>query len=130
MKSLIKKINIHALRGITDLSIPTDKKSVIIYGENGTGKSSIVDALDFFFTGDVFCLKGVKTLSINRHCSHINYSNDDMHVEVVFTPSTSLIRDNKDKPSPPSQLKPEDFEQLQSLDVSDHLVNSIGHSTT
>ena len=48
----IKAITLNHFRGATrPLTIPFDvrKKFTLIYGENGTGKSSIVDALDFLF---------------------------------------------------------------------------------
>ena len=48
----IKAITLNHFRGATrPLTIPFDvrKKFTLIYGENGTGKSSIVDALEFLF---------------------------------------------------------------------------------
>ena len=48
----IKSIILNHFRGATrPLTIPFDvrKKFTLIYGENGTGKSSIVDALEFLF---------------------------------------------------------------------------------
>lgn len=48
----IKSITLNHFRGATrPLTIPFDvrKKFTLIYGENGTGKSSIVDALEFLF---------------------------------------------------------------------------------
>jgi recombinational DNA repair ATPase RecF len=47
----IKTINIHAFRGIPDLELQLDGKNLLLRGENGTGKSSIVEAIEFFFTG-------------------------------------------------------------------------------
>jgi len=46
----IKSLSINSLRGIKELNLSLDGKGLIIFGENGTGKSSIVDALEFFFT--------------------------------------------------------------------------------
>jgi len=45
----IKSLSINSLRGIKELNLSLDGKG-LIFGENGTGKSSIVDALEFFFT--------------------------------------------------------------------------------
>jgi len=48
----IKSINIRAFRGIPTLDLPLNGKSVLLKGENGTGKSSIIEALEFFFKND------------------------------------------------------------------------------
>jgi DNA repair exonuclease SbcCD ATPase subunit len=46
----IKSISISGIRGIKDpLTLSIDKKSVLIYGDNGTGKSSVTDAFEWFF---------------------------------------------------------------------------------
>jgi recombinational DNA repair ATPase RecF len=49
----IKTIDIRAIRGITNLELNLNEKNLIIHGENGTGKSSIAEAIEFFFTGTV-----------------------------------------------------------------------------
>jgi len=47
----IKHVAISNFRGIQKVDISFDKRrNLLIVGENGTGKSSIVDALEFFFT--------------------------------------------------------------------------------
>ncbi len=46
----IKSFNINGLRGIkSNLSLNIDEKSVLLYGDNGTGKSSISDAFEWFY---------------------------------------------------------------------------------
>lgn len=46
----INSLNIRGLRGIKeDLPLELDGKSVLIYGDNGSGKSSISDALEWFY---------------------------------------------------------------------------------
>ena len=50
----IKSINISGIRGIKDpLTLDLDKKSVLIYGDNGAGKSSVTDAFEWFFFDQV-----------------------------------------------------------------------------
>lgn len=45
----IKKINISGIRGIKDLlTLDLNKKSILIYGDNGSGKSSLTDAFEWF----------------------------------------------------------------------------------
>jgi len=46
-------MNISGVRGVPSLQLDFEGKNVLIYGENGTGKSSIIDAIEFFFTGTV-----------------------------------------------------------------------------
>ena len=50
----IKSINISGIRGVKNLlTLDFDKKSVLVYGDNGTGKSSITDALEWFYTDGI-----------------------------------------------------------------------------
>jgi len=50
----LKQINIKGLRGIKEsLSLELNGKSVVLYGDNGTGKSSISDAIEWFYTNKV-----------------------------------------------------------------------------
>ena len=59
MATKIKSISITGIRGIKDfISLPLDEKSVLLYGDNGTGKSSISDAIEWFYTDKVSHLSG------------------------------------------------------------------------
>jgi DNA repair exonuclease SbcCD ATPase subunit len=51
-------ITIDNFRGIQHLEIPIDGRNLVIVGENGSGKSSIVDALEYCFTGRIAKLQG------------------------------------------------------------------------
>jgi len=104
----VKSINIHAFRGIPDLDLPLDGKSLLIRGENGTGKSSIAEAFEFFFTNklSIFEGEGTQSLSLQKHAPHNDFSKDDVSVEVVFNPGNiTLKRTFVDQPQPPQQLK-------------------------
>lgn len=51
--SKLDKLTIAGLRGVsTPLEIQFEKPLTLIYGQNGTGKTSICDALDFLANGD------------------------------------------------------------------------------
>jgi hypothetical protein len=105
MSVKIKKINIKAFRGIPDLELELNGKSLLLRGENGTGKSSIVEAIEFFFTGKVSHLEGVQGLSLKRHGPHVNFKPDDMDVGIIFNPGNiSLNRNFTSAPSPPDQF--------------------------
>jgi AAA15 family ATPase/GTPase len=46
----IKSIKISGLRGVREpLTLDLNKKSVLVYGDNGTGKSSLTDSFEWFF---------------------------------------------------------------------------------
>jgi energy-coupling factor transporter ATP-binding protein EcfA2 len=50
----IKNLTISGVRGIqTSINIPLNEQSMLIYGENGSGKSSIVDAIEWLYKDDV-----------------------------------------------------------------------------
>ncbi len=102
----IKAINIHAFRGVPDLNLELDGKSLLLQGENGTGKSAIVEAIEFFFTGKISHLEGIRGISLQRHGPHVNFEPDDVSVGITFDPgSISLNRTFASAPSPPDQLK-------------------------
>ncbi|MHC4388747.1 MAG: AAA family ATPase [Planctomycetota bacterium] len=107
MPERIKKLQIKNLRGIVKRDIPIDGKSIVILGENGTGKSSIVDALEFFFTGTIAHLDGVQGLSVQRHATHVNADPSDVEVTVSFDPGDVVLsRTFSNEPRPPQQLQP------------------------
>lgn len=55
----LKQIKIAGIRGIKEsLSLSLDKKSLLIYGDNGTGKSSITDAIEWFYKDKIAHLAG------------------------------------------------------------------------
>ena len=59
------KLEIHNFRGIRNLSIEPHGENFLIYGPNGTGKSAVVDAIDFILTGQISRMKGKGTKDIN-----------------------------------------------------------------
>jgi energy-coupling factor transporter ATP-binding protein EcfA2 len=51
----LQRLVMHAFRGIpTEMTVEFgDGESTVVYGDNGTGKSTIADALEWYFTGDI-----------------------------------------------------------------------------
>lgn len=47
---MIKLVKIHNFRGISDMAVMLNEKTTIIKGQNGIGKSTILNALSWFFT--------------------------------------------------------------------------------
>lgn len=55
----LKQIEIKGIRGVKEsISLELNGKSIVLYGDNGMGKSSISDALEWFYTNRVDHLKG------------------------------------------------------------------------
>jgi RecF/RecN/SMC N terminal domain len=70
----IESIKIEEFRGIRDLTINIGGRNFAACGPNGTGKSGIVDALEFGLTGNISRLsgKGRGSLSVKEHGPHVN----------------------------------------------------------
>jgi hypothetical protein len=70
-------LRIHEFRGIRDLTLEIGGKNFAVCGPNGTGKSGIVDALEFALTGNISRLSGTGTggLSVKDHGPHVDSRN-------------------------------------------------------
>lgn len=69
---------IKEFRGIRDLTLNFNGKSFGICGPNGTGKSGVVDALEFAITGDLSRLsgEGKGEVSLKQHGPHVDQRNN------------------------------------------------------
>ncbi len=101
----IKNISIHKFRGIVDTNISLESKNLLLKGDNGTGKSSIVDAFEYFFTGDLRHISEVKGMSIKQHAPHVNFSSEDIKIEIEFNEGINLLKTYKEDPNPPSMIE-------------------------
>lgn len=55
----VKEIEIRGIRGIKDpLMLNLDNKSILIFGENGSGKSSVTDAIEWYYSDGIEHLSG------------------------------------------------------------------------
>lgn len=70
----VESVTIHEFRGIRNLTLNLGGKNFAVCGPNGTGKSGIVDALEFVLTGNVSRLLGSGTggLSVKDHGPHVD----------------------------------------------------------
>ncbi len=105
MSYKVKNISINALRGIPELSLDLNGKNQVIRGDNGTGKSSLVDAIEFFFTGSISSLQGTQGLSLERHAPHVNFSPEQLKVSLSFDPGNiNLSRTFNSYSNPPTTM--------------------------
>ena len=102
----INKIEIRGFRGIPFLELILDGKNLVIRGDNGTGKSSIVEAIEFFFTKRVAHLEKSKSLSTKRYAPHINFKPKDVKITITFNPGNIVLSKTfSSDPNPPGSLK-------------------------
>jgi recombinational DNA repair ATPase RecF len=86
----IEKVHIKKFRGIIDLELDLGGENFATCGPNGTGKSGIVDAIEFALTGNISRLSGQGTgdLSVTKHGPHVDFRNKpeqaSVELEVSF----------------------------------------------
>ncbi len=105
----ILKLEINHVRGIPNLKIEPKGKSFVIYGSNGSGKSAVIDALDFLLTGKISRLSGEGTdgVSLKEHGPHIDKVADLSNVEVsaeIEVPGITEAMSFSRKMSKPNEL--------------------------
>ena len=65
----IESVTLQHFRGAKRLNLTPDRKNFAIGGNNGTGKSGVVDGVEFALTGNITRLtgKGAGSLSLKTH---------------------------------------------------------------
>lgn len=79
----ILELKIKDVRGIRDeMHFEPNGENMVIFGPNGTGKSAVVDAIDFLFTGDISRLtgRGTRGMTLKEHGKHIDARSIDAFV--------------------------------------------------
>ena len=98
----IDRIEIEGFRGITHAcTLPLDRKSLLLFGENGTGKSSFVDALEILFAGKVSTLEGRMGVSTREHGPNIRISGPPK-ISVRFSNGSEYTLGNNTEFLPPT----------------------------
>lgn len=79
-KFKLQNIHIKSFRGIKDYYLDFKDKSLVLVGENGSGKSSIVNAFEFLFTGKVQSLNGIQAIKHDQSLVHLGDNPEDLSV--------------------------------------------------
>lgn len=82
---ILLSIEINCMRGIKNLKLNFGGKTAVIYGDNGTGKSGVIDAIDFLIKGDITRLSGVgsKSLTLGKHGKYVTEDISDAWVKAI-----------------------------------------------
>lgn len=74
----IVELEIRNIRGIKQILIKPEGKNVVVYGPNGTGKSAVVDAVDFLLCSKITRLtgEGTDSLELKEHGCHVDSRKD------------------------------------------------------
>jgi recombinational DNA repair ATPase RecF len=124
----LESAHIEEVRGIRKIDISFNQKTFAISGHNGSGKSGVIDALEFGLTGEISRLtgRGTKGLSVSEHGPHVDKTKfpDAAFVQLkVYFPelkkSATITRKIKAPKEP--KIEPPDADIKAILEeVSDH----------
>ena len=124
----LESIHIEEFRGIRKLDLDFGKANYAISDPNGSGKSGVIDAIEFVLTGEIKRLTGSGTggLTISRHGPHVDKANspDSAFVQLcLFVPKLgkSVKITRKAKSPKTSTIEPADKDVIAALaEVADH----------
>mgnify|MGYP001191706178 FL=1 len=86
-----EKITLKCFRGATkpvELAFDPKRPIALLFGENGTGKSTIIDAIDIVCNRQVGSLQGRSSASEREHLPSIGHRTGDVSVSFQFGEST------------------------------------------
>ena len=110
------ELKIRNIRGLTRLDLAPEGKTFVIVGNNGTGKSAVVDAIDFLLTGDMDRLTGRRGFTLKNHGKHVKSNPQDCYVEAKINvhgiPGAVTLRRRFASPSALEVIPPVAIEQL------------------
>jgi len=84
----INSIKITGIRGIKEsFELPLKGQSVLVYGDNGTGKSSIADGIEWFYRDEVEHLSGSEEIDRRALRNFHITDSDDSSIHLEFSDS-------------------------------------------
>lgn len=112
----IKSISIKGIRGVRDsITLPLNEKSVLLYGDNGTGKSSISDSIEWFYTDKVSHLSGseidLKDALRNSYLTENDTSSIALTYNRNVLDATKSLLNKRGKLVPETSNSTEDFQK-------------------
>jgi len=127
MPTKIKKISITGLRGVQKtMELPLSEKSILLYGDNGTGKSSISDSVEWFFNDSVSHLSGseieLKDAMRNANLNITEVSSVGMDFSKTTFSSDKTLASKKGKLVTDYSNKSNEFEEYIEKTKSENLV--------
>jgi chromosome segregation ATPase len=128
MPTKIKNVLIKGLRGVQEtLELPLSEKSILIYGDNGTGKSGISDSFEWFFNDKVRHLSEDSEIDLKEALRNSNIPDTEISsVEMVFTKasinSTKSLNFKKNKLVTDFSNKTDDFDSYLDKTQNENLV--------
>jgi hypothetical protein len=118
----IKQLVIHEFRGIRNLTFDMNGDNFAVCGPNGTGKSGIVDSIEFALTGNVSRLAGEGTgnLSVKDHGPHVDCTDPEsasvtLTFEIVASGKEATIHRTVKNIRKP-EITPADADIIETLD--------------
>ncbi len=122
----INSINIKGIRGIkNDLPLILNKKSILIFGENGSGKSSISDAIEWFYSDSIEHISSEEIEKRGKGAIRNKFvnSNDDAFVDIKFSDNKlNSIKSIDDSAKTYSSNNNDDFKQYITESQSERLI--------
>jgi hypothetical protein len=118
----IEQIEIREFRGIRNLRLDFRGKSFAICGPNGTGKSGVVDAIEFALTGNISRLSGEGRgeVSVRQHGPHVDQrdnpekANVKLSISIPALEKSATIERSVKAPNSP-QISPRDPDVIKIL---------------
>ena len=107
MSFRIDALQVNSFRGIQHINLPIEGQNLIIAGENGSGKSSIVDAIEYFFTGRIKQLEGRSDIDKKQCIPNLRGGSPEVRVAFKGFPSDEAVSVGypRGKPQIPSSLQ-------------------------
>lgn len=123
----IKSISIKGIRGVRDsITLPLNEKSVLLYGDNGTGKSSISDSIEWFYTDKVSHLSGseidLKDALRNSYLTENDTSSITLTYSRNILDATKSLLNKRGKLVPELSNSTEDFQKYYSDSENENLL--------
>ena len=98
-------MEINSFRGIKHEDLKLNTRSLILLGENGTGKSSITNAIEYLFTSQVDSLKGSLDIDHDKAIRFFGENNGKTNVKAVLGNGLTIER-NEDGWNCPEEIRP------------------------